>query len=233
MRDILRSITQSIRLPSICVLCKHYHKDSTAVCTHCIALLPRLGPACVHCAYPLFDGDYLLCGQCIANPPPIDKALISYRFEEPLRTLIHQFKYHHRFYLCTFLSQLIMNAWQQEQTQPQCLIPVPMHPKKIRQRGFNQSILLTRLLAKKTGIPYDLTLCRKSKNTEAQATLNGKQRIRNVQGAFSLNTTSYEHIALIDDLLTTGSTANELARTFKKAGVKKVELWCCARTVTK
>lgn len=229
MRAKLHSIAQSIRLPKICILCHQFHRDNTAVCQFCIALLPHFTQSCTHCACPLFDPHYSLCGRCIKKKPAIDKTLIQYHFEEPLRSLIHQFKYHQQIHLASFLADLIVHAWQKEKTRPQCLIPVPLHPQKTRQRGFNQSLLLTKHVAKKTQVPYDLTVCKKIKNTVAQASLNSQERTKNLKGAFQINANTYEHVALIDDLLTTGSTANELATLLKRAGVKTVELWCCAR----
>ena len=108
-----------------------------------------------------------------------------------------------------------------------------MHPKRLKQRGFNQAAILTKLLARKLNIPYDLTSCQKIINTEPQASLDGEQRQKNLRKAFRCKPLPYEHVTLIDDLLTTGCTANELALTLKKTGVKRVDIWCCARTIAK
>lgn len=230
MREKLCSIARSIRLPSICVLCNQFHSTISAVCMPCIALMPQLGFTCTHCAYPLFDADYLVCGQCIKNTPHFDRTLCAYAFEEPLRSLIHQFKYQQKLYLASFLSQLIINAWEEGSIKPQCLIPMPMHPKKLKIRGFNQTVLLAQTLAKRLQIPMDLSCCKKVVNTMPQAQLDGEARPQNIKGAFQVSAMPYQHVALIDDLLTTGSTANELAVSIKKTGVEQVDLWCCART---
>lgn len=108
-----------------------------------------------------------------------------------------------------------------------------MHPKRLKLRGFNQAAVLTQTLSKKLQIPYDLTSCQKIINTAPQASLDGEQRQKNLRHAFKVTQIPYEHVALIDDLLTTGCTANELARTLKKSGVRQVDIWCCARTVEK
>ncbi len=233
MRHKLLSIAQRIRLPSICILCKQFHKSSLAVCTACTDLLPTLESVCTYCAFPLPDNDYLICGYCIKKPPHFDSTTIGYRFEEPLRSLVHHFKYQNGLYLGAFLGQLIFNAWQKQPSYPQCLIPVPMHPKKLKSRGFNQTVILTRFLAKRMQLPYDLRSCQKTVNTTPQAELNGKKRSKNIQGAFTVKPLPYTHVALIDDLLTTGSTVNELAKLLKKSGVQQVDIWCCARTVKK
>jgi ComF family protein len=225
-------VTQSLGLPSICILCNQFHKNNLAVCAPCIALLSPLGPACHYCAYPLPDSHYLICGRCIKKPPYFDRTLVAYCFEEPLRSLLHRFKYHNGLYLSSFLSHLVIQAIKKEDKTPQCLIPVPMHPKRIRERGFNHAAILTQSLAKKLRIPYDISACQKIINTAPQASLDGEQRQKNLHHAFKTKKIPYQHVALIDDLITTGATANELARTLKKAGVKQVDLWCCARTIS-
>ncbi|WP_370530105.1 ComF family protein [Legionella sp. PC997] len=232
MRQKIWSLTQSLRLYSICALCNQFHNCKMAVCNACIELLTRLGPACHYCAYPLPDTHLLVCGRCIKKTPYFDRTIIHYIFEEPLRSLLHQFKYHNGLYLGSFLSHLIVNSLGHE-TKPQCLIPVPMHPQRIKARGFNHAAVLVRLLAKKLQLPYDLTSCQKIINTEPQASLDGEHRQRNLRHAFKTKKLPWHHVAIIDDLLTTGSTANELALTLKKSGVKLVDVWCCARTVGK
>ncbi|CAM3424524.1 ComF family protein [Legionella longbeachae] len=233
MRQKIWSLTQSLRIYSICILCKQYHNDKMAVCSHCIELMPLLGPGCHHCAYPLPDTQFLVCGHCIKNPPSFDRAFIKYTFEEPLRTLLHQFKYHNGLYLTSFLSYLIFKSLSSQVEMPQCLIPVPMHPQRIKRRGFNQAAILARSLAKKFKLPCDLFSCQKTLNTKPQAGLDEKQRKINLRSAFVTHQLPYQHVAIIDDLLTTGNTANELAYTLKKSGVKQVDVWCCARTIEK
>ncbi|ARB92218.1 amidophosphoribosyltransferase [Legionella longbeachae] len=195
--------------------------------------MPLLGPGCHHCAYPLPDTQFLVCGHCIKNPPSFDRAFIKYTFEEPLRTLLHQFKYHNGLYLTSFLSYLIFKSLSSQVEMPQCLIPVPMHPQRIKRRGFNQAAILARSLAKKFKLPCDLFSCQKTLNTKPQAGLDEKQRKINLRSAFVTHQLPYQHVAIIDDLLTTGNTANELAYTLKKSGVKQVDVWCCARTIEK
>ncbi|WP_439405883.1 ComF family protein [Legionella bozemanae] len=233
MRQKIWSLTQSLRLYSICVLCNQFHHSKMAICTPCIEFMTRLGPACRYCAYPLPDTYLLVCGRCIKKTPYFDRTLINYVFEEPLRNLLHQFKYHNGLYLGSFLSELMSHSLPKNENMPQCLIPVPMHPQRIKLRGFNQAAVLVRLLAKKLQLPYDLTSCQKILNTEPQASLDGEQRQKNLRHAFKVKKIPWHHVAIVDDLLTTGSTANELARALKKSGVKKVDVWCCARAVSK
>ncbi|WP_242604572.1 ComF family protein [Legionella fairfieldensis] len=231
MRYKKASITQRLHLPSTCVLCQQYHRGSLAVCQLCIGLFKQLGPACHYCALPLPDAEFLICGLCAKERPVFDSVLTAYAFEEPLRTLLHNFKYQGALYLRSFLIQLMLDALPLLTTSAQCLIPVPLHAKRLQQRGFNQAAELARLLAKKLKLPCDFKLCKKIIHTAPQASLDSKQRQQNLHQAFQSKTTSYQHVILVDDLLTTGSTANELARVLKRQGVSRVDLWCCARTV--
>jgi len=231
MRQLLSSISQKLRLPTLCELCRQYHRDAESVCDPCISQLDTLGPSCIYCAHPLDNADFLYCGQCCKEPPYFDQAVIGYPYKEPLRTLIHQFKFGNKLYLGSFLAIIMEHRISKSETKPQCLIPVPLHDKRLKKRGYNQAAVLTKLLAKKIQIPYQLNSCRKIINTVPQAESAQQKRKTNLKKAFKVKTVPYQHIALVDDLLTTGSTANELAKCFKKAGVKQVDIWCCARTV--
>jgi len=231
MRHKIASISQRLRLPSICVLCNQYHRDHVAVCSACLELLSPIGIACKYCALPLLDAEFLVCGHCCLKKPHYDRAIAAYHFEEPLRTLLHEFKYHEGLYLCSFFATLIMRSIPQDALKTQCLIPIPMHPNRLRQRGFNQSAELVKQLSYRLKLPYDISHCKKTINTAPQASLTAKQRQRNLRHAFHAEPLPYQHITLVDDLLTTGSTVNELANVLKQRGIERVDVWCCARTV--
>lgn len=230
MRHKIAIISQQLRLPAICVFCGQYHHDRIAICFSCIQLFSLIGPACYHCALPLPDENFLVCGHCCKKKPYIDQAIAAYHFEEPLRTLLHEFKYHEGLYLCSFLATLITTAIPPEALKTQCLLPVPMHRKRLQQRGFNQAAELVKQLGRQLKIHYDLSHCKKIINTAPQAGLNAAQRQRNLRDAFEIQPLPYDHVTLVDDLLTTGSTVNELAKILKQQGVSRVDVWCCART---
>lgn len=227
--QMLGSISQSLRLPAICALCKQLYRGPEAVCEDCIASFDRTDHACQYCAHPLPDADFSVCGNCIKKKNYFDKAYIAYRYEDPLRSLLHQFKYEEKLYLSSFFARLIQDALDLNDEKPDYLIPMPMHPTRLKERGFNQAVVLTQLLSKKLKIPYLLNHCRKLKNTVPQASLKLEERQKNLRHAFEVKRSELEHVAIIDDLLTTGSTANELAKKLKDAGVKRVDVWCCAR----
>ena len=229
MRHILASISQRLRVPSVCVICNQYHHGPVAMCTACHTLLTPLGPSCYHCARPLPESDFLVCGHCCIKKPHYDQVIAATRFEEPIRSLLHEFKYHEGLYLSAFFSRLIVNAISPESLKTQCLIPVPMHSKRLRLRGFNHAAELVKQLGATLGLPYELSHCKKTINTVPQASLDAKHRQQNLRNVFSVKPLPYQHITLVDDLITTGSTANEIAKTFKKQGVKRVDVWCCSR----
>ena len=112
---------------------------------------------------------------------------------------------------------------------PELIIPIPLHRKRLRQRGFNQAVELARPIAKQLGLSIDRTLCKRIKNTPAQITLEAKQRQQNMRNAFQIKPPNLDYIAIIDDVMTTTSTVNELCKCLRKQGVKKIDVWVIAR----
>lgn len=228
MRLKLSSIPQLLSPPSICALCNQYQHHSLTVCPSCFEYFTPLGFACQYCAQPLPEDCFLCCGSCIRQKPHFDCVRTSFRFEEPLRTLLHEFKYHSGLYLSRFLTQLMLSA-QSKPFETECLLPVPMHPQRLRQRGYNQAAVLATRLARMLRYPVDLSSCTKIINTASQADLSRKNRKKNLRNSFIVHALPYKRITIVDDLLTTGSTANELARVLKKQGAEYVDIWCVAR----
>lgn len=231
MRHKKYSIAQRLRLPTICTLCNQYHRGTFAVCMPCHDLFIPLGPACIHCAQPLPDPTFLICGHCCKKKPAVDHTITGYVFKEPLRSLLHVFKYQEGLYLSTLFANLILNSLPESAMETECLIPVPMHRQRLRQRGFNQAAELVKHLGHRLKIPYDLSRCKKIINTAPQASLDAHQRRKNLRHAFSIPRLPYQHVTIVDDLITTGSTCNELAQIFKAQGIARVDVWCCARVI--
>lgn len=223
---------KQLRLPCVCTLCNSYHTGFNAVCSGCHEFFTPITAACQYCALPLPQSNFMICGTCIQKKPYFDYTHAPYIFEEPLRTLLHEFKYHQGLYLLSFLTKLMVHQLPEEALETECLIPVPMHPLKLRQRGFNQAAELAKTLSDHLAIPHNPFICHKSIYTQPQAGLNAEQRKNNLQNSFQVQPLEYKRITLIDDLITTGSTTNELAKTFKAQGVERVDVWCCARVLT-
>jgi len=232
MRALIKngSIAHQWRLKTPCSLCSGYHPTPGPLCTYCESLLIPLGPACTLCATPLPDASFTQCGFCIKHPPSLDKVFAPYRFEEPLRTLLHDFKYREKLYLGDFLAQKMLLSKPTFIPENTCFIPIPLHKKRLHQRGFNQAAILANNLAKKLGEPCLPHYIKKIRNTLPQAELEAKARRKNIRNSFKIKPIPYQRVILIDDLITTGSTANELAYQLKLKGVKEVHLWCVAKT---
>lgn len=216
----------------VCILCAQQHETKQPICERCQALLIPLINPCKQCATP--TPPELLqdhrCRFCITNPPPLDAIFAPYRFEDPLRTLLHEFKYHDKIFLAPFLANLMTNCLPSSIRSKTCLVPVPSYRKRIHERGYNQSAILCQYLSKKTKFPYLMNQIKKIKHTPPQAGLDKKTRQQNLKNAFQCRHIPYTHVILVDDLVTTGSTANEIAITLKQSGVSSVSLWCVAKT---
>ena len=171
-----------------------------------------------------------MCGQCLKNPPEYDSAWSAFIYAQPLEWMIQQLKFNDKLSYAHLLADLMMPYVPALDQQPDCIIPVPLHVKRLRQRGFNQTYELINPVAKKLGIKIDTKHCLRKKHTKAQTGLNAKTRRQNLKGAFEFkNNHNYNYVILFDDVITTGSTMNELVKRIKKQGVKRVDVWSLAR----
>lgn len=206
-----------------------------SLCKHCESDLPRLQRACKQCGIPLNieDQNVSVCGQCLKYPPAFDYTLSLFHYEAPIDYLIGQLKFQQQLSFAAILGELlktrILNA-DLEYGFPGALIPVPLHNKRLIKRGFNQVLEITRATAKEKGIPLLLDTVIRIKDTETQTTLSKKARQKNVKDCFQMVAEpGYSHVVIIDDVITTGATTNELATLLKKSGVEKVGVWSIAR----
>ncbi|GAB4352976.1 MAG: ComF family protein [Gammaproteobacteria bacterium] len=221
--------------PPTCILCGAEGDGNRDLCTGCAADLPENSQCCSLCALPLPRATAdTICGHCLRRRPLFDRCLAAYRYEPPADELIHGLKFHRRLNHARLLGALLgdyLEARLDPGSPPECLIPVPLHPRGLRERGFNQAVELARPLAKRLGIPLEYAACRRTRSTEVQTGLTALERRRNLRGAFEVKSiTRQAHVALVDDVVTTGSTANELARVLRRSGVKRVEVWAVCRT---
>lgn len=197
---------------------------STArLCAQCAALLPALGPACARCAIPT-PVAVEACGACQRQPPAFDAALAALRYEAPVDALLQGFKFNGRLALGVVAAELLARICSPRAVD--ALIPIPLHRSRLRERGFNQSLLLARQVAQ--GRPI-LQFLQRQRATAAQSGLDGDERRRNVRGAFRVQGDLPPRVALIDDVMTTGATLAEAAKVCKKAGAVWVEVWVVAR----
>ncbi len=147
-----------------------------------------------------------------------------------MRYLITQLKFAQQYKNARLLGTLLAKHIANTSQRPECLLPIPLHLNRYRQRGFNQSIEIAQHLAKQLQIPLDLHSCVRIRDTTQQSNLPAKQRLKNTLHAFSIvKPLGLEHVAIIDDVLTTGATASALALALKQKGVSRVDVWVCAR----
>ncbi|WP_213940241.1 ComF family protein [Pseudomonas sp. dw_612] len=219
-----------------CLLCSEPADDKTPICTACETELPWLGDHCQTCALPL-PASGLTCGQCLQQPPAFERVAAPWTYSFPLDTLITRFKHNAKWpfgrLLGELLAQFLQHRFDEDLERPDALVPVPLATKRLRQRGFNQAAMLARWLSENLDIPCNETLLLRIQDTSAQQQLKAEARKRNLRNAFALApgaSVSGLHLALIDDVLTTGATAQTLARLLMNAGAARVDVYCLART---
>ena len=214
---------------SVCVLCGDAGADGLDLCRPCRDDLPHTANACQRCAIPL-PGTQALCGRCQSSPPAFERCLAPFAYAAPVDHLLQALKFNARLAPARSMG-LLMAQWlaQRADPPPRRIIPVPLHPARLRQRGFNQSLELARPIARRLGLPLDIHACQRRRDTPPQADLSARQRRGNLKGAFVVTERLAGSVAIVDDVMTTGSTAQEMAVTLLAAGATRVEVWVCAR----
>lgn len=219
-----------------CLLCDESTDSTASICIPCEADLPWLIEQCERCALPMpMPG--LTCGQCSRHSPAFNEVVAPWRYDFPVDALITRFKHQGKWpygrLLAELLGQSLQHRFDEGLPRPDLLIPVPLANKRTRQRGYNQAAMLADWLGKQLQLPVNERLIRRVKETPTQQGLDAKARKRNLRQAFALTqpaSLSGKRIALIDDVLTTGSTAQALARLMMDAGAGQVDVYCLART---
>ena len=211
-----------------CLLCGQTG-GGEILCRACADDLPPLpSPRCPCCALPTAAGE--LCGRCLAHPPHYDRTLAAFNYGFPLDKLIQSFKYGHRLALAAYLGREL--ARLAPDVAADLIVPLPLHPSRLRERGFNQALELARPVAATLGLPLDSRICTRIRHTPAQAGLPWKKREQNIRGAFHCaRDLSGRRILLVDDVMTTGASLDECARTLKLHGASEVVLLVVARTL--
>lgn len=225
----LRRLTAD-RLWRVCRLCGAQGLDGLDLCAACLADFPFNDHACARCGLPLAIA-LPACGRCQRQPPPWDRAWAPFRYEWPLAPLETRFK----FAADLAAGQLLATLWAGRPPPPelpQALIPVPLHRARLRRRGFNQALELARVLARR----HRLALCRdglrRKRATPAQTGLDAAQRRRNLRDAFVRGSRRIRlpaHVALVDDVMTTGATLDACCRVLRASGVPRIDVWVLAR----
>ena len=197
------------------------------------ALLSTVQPACPLCSLPYEHGAdaEALCPACSTVLPPYQRLLAACRYQSPADTLVQQLKFQGRLSCAEAMAELMAEAAPPTEALPEVLLPVPLHSGRLRERGFNQAAEIVKSLSHRLNIPMDDRLLIRNKPTPPQSDLSADQRKQNVKNAFEMRySPKYQHVAVIDDVVTTGHTVKAVSRLLKSGGIKCVEVWCFART---
>ena len=217
-----------------CLLCGALSGASEGICLDCLSDLPWPQRPCSRCAEELQpEAEASWCERCLLTPPVFDSCIPLLRYEFPARELIAGFKFHARFAagraLGALLAETMLSTCHDQ--LPEVLVPVPLHPQRLRQRGFNQSTLLAQAVSSRSGIPV-LNCVSRVRATTAQRTLRATARQDNLKDAFVVEwkrLRHVQHVAIIDDVVTTMNTANSLSTALRNAGVTHIDVLCAAR----
>ena len=231
--------------PPTCVLCESATGRDMDLCQGCEDDLSKNLYCCPRCALPLeqtvaekYQYMELMCGDCQSNPPSFDECLTPFLYQFPLRELILRYKKLATPAIGKTLAQLMARTLADELVRvnankktPDYLIPVPTHQLKLKQRGFDHTLLLAREIGQALNIPVIERTAIRGIATAEQKGLSRLQRKKNMRNNFSILTPiNAKSVAIIDDVMTTGATANEFAKLLKKQGVDHISVWCLART---
>jgi ComF family protein len=223
--------------PSRCQVCEAPGLDGLDLCLACMAELPWNHCACPRCALPLAVAD--TCGDCLRRAavlsrrgqrPALDAVHAGFVYATPLDRLLPRFKFHRDLAAGALLSQLMAEAalaWP----RPDALVPLPLHRARLRRRGYDQALELARPLARALDLPLRDDLLQRVRATAPQSELSAPARRRNLHGAFAVKPVAAlpAHVALVDDVMTTGATLHAAAQALRRAGVERVDAWVCAR----
>jgi ComF family protein len=231
MVKMLKIISKLI--PSFCIFCGCKTNHSNQCCKQCEADLPWVICACRQCGAKLSANNNLICGNCLTTKHAFDETIVLFRYEGTIPKIINALKFGGKLIYAEMLGNWISKSLliHSSLEMPDLIIPVPLHKKRLSDRGFNQALEIAKYVSKKLNIKINYTDCIRTKNTKAQAQLSECERLKNVKNAFSINKNlKAKHIAILDDVITTGQTVEELSLELKKHGVEKITVIACAKT---
>lgn len=219
--------------PYRCLLCLA-PGDGQDLCAPCRAELPWMGAACARCAAPLASAG-TLCGRCLRHPPPLVATQAALHYAFPVDRLLLHLKFSGGLVAGRVLGELLADHLDRSRSgsairEAEILVPVPLHPRRLRERGYNQALELALTLRRELKLRLLPAACRRVRATASQTGLRGRARRRNVADAFvAAPAVAGKHVALVDDVITTGSTVAAAAEALYRAGAASVQAWCVAR----
>ena len=231
-RTLRRGIARCLNhlfAPGLCLACGCELGDANSLCASCSNQLQRVPNPCQYCGQPN-PVNGLVCPSCLLNPPRWQKIIAPLQYRGLVRDYLIQLKFSEALYLAKSLGQECIDSLRQCSPKPEVLLPVPLHHTRRIERGFNQAYEIATAWSGVLGIPIDRHALTRTRATLSQSGLSSPQREGNIRKAFAYSPKhEYRHIALIDDIVTTGSTATEITKVLHRGGVEYVEIWALAR----
>jgi len=215
--------------PAICLGCAHALEAGQWFCANCLLELKCVNSPCTLCGLENQTNDPL-CAACLYDPPRWQKLVAPLIYQGLSRDLLLQLKYSESLHPANSLVTRLIEYYRNISPAPEVLLPVPLHQLRLLDRGYNQAFEIARILSQLLEIPVDIRALRRIRDTSSQSGLSADKRRRNILSAFVYQPTrSYAHVAVVDDIITTGSTADEITKTIHRAGCPLVEIWGLAR----
>ena len=230
VRTFAASILAQTIDPNLCPGCAHQLNSSQTFCPRCLERLARVANACRLCGLEN-QGEGEICAACLYDPPRWQRLIAPLQYRSLARELLLQLKFGESLYHANNLVSTVIKSFVTTRP-PEVLLPVPLHHNRFIDRGFNQALEIAQVLSAQLDIPLDTQSLQRIRDTEAQAGLTANQREKNILKAFVCNNDAdYQRVAVVDDIVTTGSTANEITKTLHRAGIETVEIWGLARVI--
>lgn len=221
-------------IPGSCILCEARTNRRLDLCRECELCLPRITNPCRQCGLPVAQPSDI-CTACRLSPPVFEHCFAPFVYRWPLDRLINDFKSHNHIILGRVLASAMSRGYMEvtpRESLPDILLPVPLHKRRLRSRGFNQSVEIAEVLADTGNLRLDNRLCRRIRDAAPQKTLTAGQRKRNLHGAFTLDREpAGERIAIVDDVVTTAATVSEIGQLLLAHGASRIEVIALARTL--
>jgi ComF family protein len=215
--------------PGLCLGCTHSLEPKQYFCPACTKQLKQLNNPCTLCGNENKTSGRL-CAACLYDPPRWQKLVAPLNYQGLARDLLIQLKFADSLHLANSLVSTVIDLFDTDEPLPEVLLPVPLHRNRLISRGYNQAFEIARVMSHLLDIPVDTRALRRIRDTESQSGLSAYKREKNILKAFAYETlTHYSHVAVVDDIITTGSTANEITKTLHRNGVEHVEIWGLAR----
>ena len=225
----LQHLSSQLLNPGLCLGCAHEPGSGQFFCAACIAELKLFNNPCSLCGLEnKTSGNH--CAVCLHAPPLWQKLVAPLHYQGLARDLLIQLKFAEGLYLANSLVSSVFHHFETSKPTPEVLLPVPLHRNRLLNRGYNQALEIARSLSHLLDIPVDTRALYRTRDTDSQSGLSASQRQKNIRNAFVYQPTRpWSHVAVVDDIITTGSTAGEITRILHRGDVQSVEIWGLAR----